>query len=160
MWECAGPSSYDLLLSHDVNAYGHTQWFFFRVKHMVAGVKYKFNVINLEKKVSAFTKGMRPVMFSQRQAEECGVGWHRCMLAEDIFYFTNHRHKKPSREQKELLSQLHQPSLSGHSHSSVAARSAQVETQTRPAAPPEPEQPVPYSEEVLFLARFVLQPFD
>ena len=41
------------------------QWFYFRVKNMVAGVKYKFNIINLEKKVSAFAKGMRPVIHAK-----------------------------------------------------------------------------------------------
>jgi len=82
---------YDLLVSHDINSTGHTQWFFFRMQNMVPGVKYKFNILNLEKKNSAFSKGMRPVMFSLREALLTGVGWHRCMIAEDIFYYPNHR---------------------------------------------------------------------
>ena len=74
-------------------------------------MRYKFNIINMEKKSSAFNKGMRPVMHSLKHAQECKVGhplaslpslceccklvaqvgWHRALLCEDITYYPNHR---------------------------------------------------------------------
>jgi hypothetical protein len=79
---------YDLVLSTDVNSRGHTQvshalrpflcfmlmlfitffffsfggvkWFYFSVSNMVAGVRYKFNIVNMEKCSSVFSHGMKP----------------------------------------------------------------------------------------------------
>lgn len=38
----------------------------------------KFNVVNLTKPDSLFAMGMRPVMYSHKDAEEKGLGWRRC----------------------------------------------------------------------------------
>lgn len=40
---------YDLILNADVNSSAHYQWFYFEVSGMVAGMPYRFNVINCEK---------------------------------------------------------------------------------------------------------------
>jgi hypothetical protein len=58
-----GRSSYELLLEPDTNTLGHTQWFFFRVRGMVDGVRYTFTISNLEKGASLFNEGMRPLMY-------------------------------------------------------------------------------------------------
>lgn len=68
---------YDLVLSPDINTMGHTQWFFFSVTNMKPGVPYRFNIVNLEKANSQYNFGMQPVMYSERGAEEDGLGWHR-----------------------------------------------------------------------------------
>jgi hypothetical protein len=58
-----GVASYNLLLEPDTNTLGHTQWFFFRVRGMVPGVRYTFTIVNLEKPSSLFNEGMRPLMY-------------------------------------------------------------------------------------------------
>lgn len=50
---------YDLVLSSDVNTAGHTQWFYFGVSQMQKGVRYRFNIVNLEKSNSQFNFGMQ-----------------------------------------------------------------------------------------------------
>ena len=37
-----------------------------------------FNVVNLTKPDSLFAMGMRPVLYSHKDAETRGIGWRRC----------------------------------------------------------------------------------
>ena len=83
---------YDLILKPDINTRGHTQWYYFRVQNMRKGVTYKFNVINLLKPDSLYNSGMRPLYYSQVEAEEHGIGWFR--RGEDICYYQNHIKRK------------------------------------------------------------------
>lgn len=48
---------YDLILNADVNSSAHYQWFYFEVSGMVAGVPYRFNIINCEKGNSQYNYG-------------------------------------------------------------------------------------------------------
>jgi hypothetical protein len=80
-------NEYDLVLSPDMNTYGHTQWFFFRVRGLVEGQHYKFNIVNLEKSDSLYNMGLRPLMFSERTFDMQGMGWFRC--GHNIAYFSN-----------------------------------------------------------------------
>mmetsp|Transcript_37375 Transcript_37375/g.73512 ORF Transcript_37375/g.73512 Transcript_37375/m.73512 type:complete len:1404 (-) Transcript_37375:105-4316(-) len=84
-----GPFEYDLLLSHDINTHGKTQWFFFRLRNMVVGKKYKLNIVNMEKRSSSFNKGMCPVMFSLARYKKKGIAWRRAR-AEGVAYYSNH----------------------------------------------------------------------
>ena len=83
---------YDLILKPDINTRGHTQWYYFRVQNMRKGVTYKFNVINLLKPDSLYNSGMRPLYYSQVEAEQHGIGWFR--RGEDICYYQNHIKRK------------------------------------------------------------------
>lgn len=47
-------NEYDLILQNDINTYGHTQWYFFRVSNTTRGSKVKFNMINLAKNDSLY----------------------------------------------------------------------------------------------------------
>jgi hypothetical protein len=38
-------------------------------------VTYKFNIINLIKPESSYNQGMRPLLYSKREAEENNIGW-------------------------------------------------------------------------------------
>jgi hypothetical protein len=78
---------YDLVLNADVNTHGHTQWFYFEVKGLVAGAAYKLNILNMLKTDSLFAHGMRPLLYSTRAARESGVGWRRC--GEQVCYYRN-----------------------------------------------------------------------
>lgn len=55
----------------------HTQWFYFRVRNMKAGVTYRFTIINLMKHSSLYSQGMRPLLYSEKAAKDRCVGWQR-----------------------------------------------------------------------------------
>ncbi|KAK9516970.1 hypothetical protein VZT92_024873 [Zoarces viviparus] len=67
---------YELTLRTDMYTTKHTQWFYFRVRNMKAGVTYRFTIVNLMKSTSLYSHGMRPLLYSER-AKEKGVGWQR-----------------------------------------------------------------------------------
>ena len=79
---------YDLILRPDINTRGHTQWYYFRIHNMIPGRMYKFNVINLTKPDSLYNYGMRPLIYSEKEAALDGTGWQR--RGEDICYYQNH----------------------------------------------------------------------
>ncbi|XP_045919245.1 cytosolic carboxypeptidase 2-like [Micropterus dolomieu] len=72
-----GVYEYELTLRTDMYTRKHTQWFYFRVRNMKAGVNYRFTIINLMKSSSLYSQGMRPLLYSERAAKEKGVGWQR-----------------------------------------------------------------------------------
>jgi hypothetical protein len=53
---------------------------------------YKFNIVNMEKPTSEFNRGMRPLMYSEKEAALTGAGWLRC--ARDICYYPNQYARK------------------------------------------------------------------
>ena len=55
----------------------HCQWFYFRVQNMRPGVEYRFSLVNFGKPDSQYGSGMKPVMYSEREAELHNVGWQR-----------------------------------------------------------------------------------
>ncbi|KAK9952170.1 hypothetical protein ABG768_018023 [Culter alburnus] len=79
---------YDLILNADVNSSTHYQWFYFEVSGMVAGVPYRFNIINCEKGNSQYNYGMQPVLYSVREALEGRPHWVR--TGSEICYYRNH----------------------------------------------------------------------
>jgi hypothetical protein len=78
---------YDLRLNYDKGTRGHTQWFYFAVSNMLKGRKYKFNIVNLMKPDSLFNMGMRPLVYSEKNAREKQIGWVRG--GYDICYYRN-----------------------------------------------------------------------
>ncbi|KAM7534328.1 hypothetical protein Aperf_G00000108142 [Anoplocephala perfoliata] len=81
-------TEYDLLLSPDLNTRTHVQWFYFRVSNMDSAVRYRFNIINLEKPGSQFNRGMQPVVFSVKEAMNGRPTWYRA--GGCIKYYKNH----------------------------------------------------------------------
>ncbi|XP_023271224.1 cytosolic carboxypeptidase 2-like [Seriola lalandi dorsalis] len=82
-----GVYDYELTLQTDMYTRKHTQWFYFRVRNMKAGVTYRFTIINLMKSSSLYSLGMRPLLYSERAAKEKGVGWQR--IGSNIRYYRN-----------------------------------------------------------------------
>ena len=78
---------YDLILRPDINTRGHTQWYYFSVSNMRKGRKYKLNIINMMKPDSVYNQGLRPLAYSNKEAEATGIGWYR--IATDIAYYAN-----------------------------------------------------------------------
>ncbi|KAL5104064.1 Cytosolic carboxypeptidase 1 [Taenia crassiceps] len=81
-------TEYDLLLSPDLNTCSHVQWFYFRVANVDSMVRYRFNIINMEKAGSQYNGGMQPVVFSVREALNGRPYWFRA--GGCISYYRNH----------------------------------------------------------------------
>ena len=94
-----------------MNTNHHHQWFYFCVSNMEQDVKYRFNIVNCEKPNSQFNygetvlqhatlracpskewvvgvTGMKPVMYSVREALEGRAHWLR--VGTEICYYRNH----------------------------------------------------------------------
>ncbi|XP_041443827.1 cytosolic carboxypeptidase 2 isoform X2 [Xenopus laevis] len=82
-----GEYDYHLTLRTDLYTDRHTQWFYFRVRNTRAGVHYRFTIVNLRKPSSLYSRGMRPLVYSEAEAKKLGVGWHR--TGENIKYYRN-----------------------------------------------------------------------
>nr|CAD7446171.1 unnamed protein product [Timema bartmani] len=78
---------YDLILMPDVNSCRHHQWFYFEVSNMESKTPYQFNIINCEKQNSQFNFGMKPLLYSVREATLGRTGWVR--TGKDICYYRN-----------------------------------------------------------------------
>ena len=73
-----GEFEYDLELKFDYGAPAQlSQWFFFRVANTRKNIVYKFNIINLIKPDSLYNHGMKPLIYSKKEAELKKNGWHR-----------------------------------------------------------------------------------
>ncbi|KAL0154989.1 hypothetical protein M9458_049252, partial [Cirrhinus mrigala] len=72
-----GQYDYELTLRTDLYTTKHTQWFYFRVRSMRAGVTYRFTIINLMKASSLYSAGMRPLLYSEHAAWLKREGWQR-----------------------------------------------------------------------------------
>lgn len=64
-----GETEYNLILKYDYNTTAYTQWYYFRVTNMRRGLKYKFNFVNLVKPESSYNQGMKPLVYSKKEAE-------------------------------------------------------------------------------------------
>jgi hypothetical protein len=74
-------------LRYDLYTTKHTQWYYFQVKNMKPNVKYQFTICNFLKRSSLYNDGMRPLMYSEIDAETKHVGWVRC--GTNIRYYKN-----------------------------------------------------------------------
>lgn len=83
---------YDLFLKNDYGSNGHTQWYYFRAHNTRKGKTYRFNIVNLIKPDSNYNQGMKPLIYSQKDAEENQIGWHRDGF--NIAYYQSSRKKK------------------------------------------------------------------
>lgn len=80
-----GEYEYELWLRKDIYTSKHTQWFYFKVANMTAGMNYRFTICNFTKSSSLYGSGMQPVMYSEMDARTSRQGWRRA--GSDIKYF-------------------------------------------------------------------------
>ncbi|KAL5014989.1 hypothetical protein ScPMuIL_009259 [Solemya velum] len=85
-----GQFEYELVLKTDLYTNRHTQWYYFRVQNVVPGITYKLRIINLLKKDSLYNYGMRPLVYSEKDAKMKGIGWVR--TGHHIYYSRNVMH--------------------------------------------------------------------
>ncbi|XP_015269988.1 PREDICTED: cytosolic carboxypeptidase 2 [Gekko japonicus] len=80
-----GEYEYELTLRTDLYTSKHTQWFYFQVQNTRKAVTYRFTIVNLMKSKSLYSMGMKPLLYSQKDAERNGIGWRR--EGSDIGYY-------------------------------------------------------------------------
>ncbi|XP_074904499.1 cytosolic carboxypeptidase 2 isoform X2 [Buteo buteo] len=89
-----GPYEYVLMLRPDLYTAKHTQWFYFRVQNTRRGPLYRFTIANMAKPKSLYGEGMRPLFYSQRDAQSRGIGWRR--IGADVRYYRGSGGEKPA----------------------------------------------------------------
>lgn len=87
-------NEYNLLLEHDTETKGYTQWYYFAVNNYKSNHTVRFNLINLMKYESLYNNGMKPLVNSQQKNKLFQTSWHRDGSA--ISYFRNSLPRKYS----------------------------------------------------------------
>ena len=64
-----GENEYNMILKYDHNTTIYTQWYYFRITNVRKGVTYKFNFVNLVKPESSYNQGMKPLIYSKKEAD-------------------------------------------------------------------------------------------
>ncbi|XP_048455975.1 cytosolic carboxypeptidase 3-like [Rhincodon typus] len=82
-----GEYEYNLMLRTDLYTAKHTQWYYFQVQNMRPAIQYRFTIINLMKPTSLYNMGMKPLLYSTKDAELHKVGWRR--VGSQIKYYRN-----------------------------------------------------------------------
>ncbi|KAF5302930.1 hypothetical protein FQA39_LY02110 [Lamprigera yunnana] len=88
---------YELYLRSDLYTNKHVQWFYFKVTNMTKNVNYRFTIVNLTKEESLYKQGMKPLMYSVKDAFIRCVGWRRC--GDNISYHCNNNCSETNQEQ-------------------------------------------------------------
>ncbi len=88
----SGEFEYDLFLKNDYGTSGFTQWYYFKVSNTRKDVTYRFNLVNMMKPDSTYAMGMKPLIYSVKEAEKGNIGWQRD--GYNIAYYQNARKSK------------------------------------------------------------------
>ncbi|CAG7730303.1 unnamed protein product [Allacma fusca] len=78
---------YELYLRPDLYTDRHSQWFYFRIQNTKENITYRFSIVNLNKPDSLYRYGLKPLMYSEKDAQLNNVGWVRC--GQNISYYKN-----------------------------------------------------------------------
>ncbi|KAF6085300.1 ATP/GTP binding protein like 3 [Phyllostomus discolor] len=78
---------YLLTVRPDLFTNKHTQWYYFQVTNTQAGIVYRFTIINFTKPASLYSRGMRPLFYSEKEAKTHNIGWKR--IGDQIKYYRN-----------------------------------------------------------------------
>ncbi|XP_046573765.1 cytosolic carboxypeptidase 2-like isoform X1 [Haliotis rubra] len=111
-----GEYDYELWLRYDLYTNKHTQWYYFRVSNTRANVKYRFTIVNFMKPDSLYNYGMKPLMYSEKDALQRKVGWVRSGM--DIKYYRNNLRYETSRGDRPFYSQTWVVQMN-HNHDTV-----------------------------------------
>lgn len=88
--------NYQLLLQNDTNTTGYIQWFFFRVTNVKKKKKVNINIINMLRKTSMYSHGLKIMCYSQKKSEIENIGWHRggtnvMYYPNNLYFYSNDR---------------------------------------------------------------------
>ena len=82
---------YQLFLHNDTNTSGYTQWFFFRVSNTKKGKTVNLNIMNLLRKKTKYSNGIKVWCYSRKNSEINKIGWHH--TTENVNYYKNFLYK-------------------------------------------------------------------
>ena len=82
---------YELFLHNDTNTSGYTQWFFFRVSNTKKGKTVNLNIMNLLRKRTKYSNGIKIWCYSRKNSDNNRVGWHH--TTENVNYYKNFLYK-------------------------------------------------------------------
>ncbi|ESO95340.1 hypothetical protein LOTGIDRAFT_117158, partial [Lottia gigantea] len=97
-----GEYDYELYLRYDLFTSKHTQWYYFRVKNTRPNIKYRFTIVNFMKPDSLYNYGMKPLMYSEKSAQQKKIGWIRA--GTDIKYYRNNLKYETTKGDKSFYS--------------------------------------------------------
>jgi hypothetical protein len=100
--------SYNLTIRKDYHTAGHTQWYYFQITNVIAGIDYELCISNLSKPKSLYGDGMRPLLYSEQLASSSNIGWYR--EGHDISYQTNGRNDEDGLTTQSLKFKIRFPS--------------------------------------------------
>ena len=83
--------NYQLFLNDDTNSNGYTQWFFFRISNCKKGKKINLNIMNLHRKKSFYSNGIKVLYYSKKKFQKEKIGWHH--TNEKVEYNSNFLYK-------------------------------------------------------------------
>uniref|UniRef100_A0A8W8N7I6 Peptidase M14 domain-containing protein n=1 Tax=Magallana gigas TaxID=29159 RepID=A0A8W8N7I6_MAGGI len=109
-------TDYELWLRYDLYTNKHTQWFYFRVSNTRANKTYRFTIVNFMKSDSLYNDGMKPLIYSEKNAQQKKVGWVRG--GSDIKYYKNNLRYSTSKSDKSFYSLTWTVKLE-HNHDTV-----------------------------------------
>ncbi|XP_021353355.1 cytosolic carboxypeptidase 2-like isoform X22 [Mizuhopecten yessoensis] len=95
-------NDYEMWLRYDLYTNKHIQWYYFRVSNTRANVKYRFTIVNFIKSDSLYNYGMKPLMYSEKEAQTKKVGWIRS--GSDIKYYRNNIKYETTKGEKPFYS--------------------------------------------------------
>ncbi|XP_011298890.1 cytosolic carboxypeptidase 2 [Fopius arisanus] len=78
---------YQLHLRKDLYTQRHMQWFYFRISNTKSKTMYRLSIVNFCKEDSLYNEGLRPLLYSTKDASLHAVGWRRC--GDNITYYKN-----------------------------------------------------------------------
>ncbi|XP_044737315.1 cytosolic carboxypeptidase Nna1-like isoform X4 [Chrysoperla carnea] len=84
---CITSTYYELYIRSDLYTNKHHQWFYFRISNMRRHNIYRISIVNFAKPDSLYNEGMKPLMYSTKDAQLHSIGWRRC--GKNISYFAN-----------------------------------------------------------------------
>ncbi|XP_018336175.1 cytosolic carboxypeptidase Nna1-like [Agrilus planipennis] len=89
---------YELHLRTDLYTNKHMQWFYFRVKNTRKEILYRFSIVNMTKDGSLFNEGLKPLLYSEKDANLFEIGWRR--FGNNITYFCNDNNDSNDEDQQ------------------------------------------------------------
>ncbi|XP_024940729.1 cytosolic carboxypeptidase 2 [Cephus cinctus] len=78
---------YQLHLRRDLYTQRHMQWYYFRISNTKSRTIYRLSIVNFCKEDSLYNEGLRPLLYSTKDATMHAIGWRRC--GDNITYYRN-----------------------------------------------------------------------
>ena len=82
---------YELFLHNDTNTTGYTQWFYFRVTNTNKDKRVNLAIMNLLRKRTKYSNGIKIWCYSKKKFDQENIGWHH--TSENVKYYKNYLYR-------------------------------------------------------------------